>query len=84
VNRPHGASLDKAAVTRFEIGSLIRSDVAWASLDVREVGAVDAGAPGELPVREAQRLMSLFDREAEPRADVRAGLFDNCGQARIP
>jgi hypothetical protein len=43
---------------------------------------VDAGAPGELPLREDQRLLPLLDREAKPRADVRAGPFDHCGQAR--
>jgi hypothetical protein len=41
--------------------------------DVREVGAEDAGALSELPLREAQRLLSLLDREAKPRADVRPG-----------
>ena len=30
-------------------------------------GAVDAGAPGEPPLREAQRLLPPLDREAEPR-----------------
>ena len=56
-----------AAVTRFGTGGLIRSDVARARpMSERSVRWMPA--LGELPLREAQRLLSLLNREAKPRS----------------
>src|SRR5690242_8858688 len=58
------------------------ADVPRVPLDVRQVGPVDARPPGELLLRQAQRLAPALDRELEPLADVRPGPFLQSGIAR--
>ena len=51
-----------------------QADVACATLDVRQVGAVDAGLVRKGFLRQAQLLAPDLDRKAEALADVSLGL----------
>ena len=59
-----------------------QAEVPCASLDVREIGPVDARPLGELLLSQAQRLAPVLDRAAETFANVRPGAFSHCVQVR--